>query len=444
VRSVRIVLVSAALAAFLSGPLSASAAARVRSRAVTASLPPTPEACTGANFEFGGCVVQTRLGTLSISPHVVHAGEVLTATVALTGEYPIGWPDVSASPSGSFAPELTNMTPCTSKETTCKWRVAANAQSSTSWQFLQVGITNNQGTGISREYFAIIGKDEFELSGTVTEPSGAPLAGVHVEAKGAQDGSATTDASGGYSMLLKRGSYTVVPTLAKRVIRPMSRSVSLTANRTADFQALPDLDTVTISADASSLPATGLGSDGFTVTDTNPLGEPVEGATIKISPPLGYETPAIVCDSTGRLAYPTLLGDGSALGASFQRVTDGAGQIHFTALYGTVAGDWPIEAGEPAAPISQYARTSVSIGSSGGSSRLPDALTSLLISAAEHDDANLTAEPQRNVLAWLGKVQGSIGGVGFLPIHSTDAAGNAQAGVVVYANAPAVREHLLD
>jgi hypothetical protein len=413
-------------------------------RAMAASLGPAPEACTGANFEFGACVVQTRLGTLSLSPHVVHAGGTLTGTVALTGKYPISWPDVTASPSGSFNPGLTSITPCTSTETTCEWKVSASAASSTSWQFIQVGITNNQGTGISREYFAILGKDEFELSGKVTDVAGAGVPGVTVLARGPASSSATTGAGGSYSMILKRGAYTVTPTLAKQRFSPRSSSVSLTSDRTADFSEQSNVDKVSVSVDSGSLPATGFGETGITISDQNAEGEPVEGQTVKISPPLGYEVPALVCDSTGRLAYPSTLNDGSVLGSSFQRVTDGSGQIHLTGLFGAVPGSWLVEAGEPAAPLSQYGHGAVELTAAGGAPRLPDALASLLIAAAEHNTANLSAEPQRNVLEWLGRVQGEIGGVGFLPIHSVDAAGSAQAGVVIYANTATVREDVMD
>lgn len=436
--------VATSLAVLLVCLLAASAATARPVRAFAASLGPAPEACTGANFEFGACVVQTRLGTLTLSPHVVHAGETLTGTVALTGNYPISWPDVGASPSGSFNPGLTSVTPCKSTETTCQWKIPANAASSTSWQFIQVGITNNQGTGISREYFAILGKDEFELSGKVTDAQGAGVAGVQILAKGPETSSATTGAGGAYSLILKRGSYTVTPTLAKQRFSPRSTSVSMTSDRTADFSEGSNVDKVTVSVDSSSLPATGFGETGITVTDQNAEGEAVENQALKISPPLDYAVPALVCDSTGRLAYPTTLNDGSVLGSSFQRITDGAGQIHLTALFGAVAGDWLIEAGEPDAPLSQYGHAEIALSASGGAPRLPDALASLLIAAAEHNVANLSAEPQHNVLEWLGRVQGEIGGLGFLPIHSVDAAGSAQAGVVIYANTPAVREDVMD
>jgi hypothetical protein len=422
-------------------------AAPAQARAVsafTASLGPAPEACTGANFEFGACVVQTRLGTLSLSPHVVHAGGVLTGTVGLTGNYPISWPDVTASPSGSFNPGLSSITPCKSTETTCQWKISAGTPSSTSWQFIQVGITNNQGTGVSREYFAILGKDEFELSGKVSDVAGAGVPGVQVLAKGPETTTATTGAGGSYSMILKRGTYTVTPTLAKQKFSPRSSSVSLTSDRTADFSEQSNVDKVSVSVDSASLPASGFGQTGITITDQNAEGEPVEGQTVKISPPLSYEVPALVCDSTGRLAYPSTLNDGSVLGSSFQRITDGSGQIHLTGLFGAVPGSWLIEAGEPTAPLSGYGHASVDVTPSGGSPRLPDALASLLIAAAEHNVANLSAEPQRNVLEWLGRVQGEIGGLGFLPIHSVDAAGSPQAGVVIYANTPAVRDDVMD
>jgi Carboxypeptidase regulatory-like domain len=400
------------------------------------TLGPVPPACTGANYEFGTCTVATRLGALSLSPHIVHAGGTITGTIALTGPYKISWPRA--------IPQLVQVTACGEHDTTCEWKVPANAPTA-QYTVLGVGVINNQGVGISKDYYAIIGKDRFALSGQIKDAQGNPVPGVAVQVAGTEEATLTTDSTGSYNALLKRGSYTVTPRPGhSQTFEPQQAHVSLTEDRTVDFALRPNVNQVSVSIEPSSLPASGLGVSGITISDHNSLGEPVEGATIKISPPLAYDVPALLCDSSNRLVYPTRLNDGSLLGGSFQRVTDSAGEIHLNAFFGTVPGSWLLEAGEVSSTPSQPGLASATLSETGGPPELPQALTSLLIAAGNSTLANFGQSAQRNVLEWLGQIQGQIGGVGFLPIHSSDASGAPEAGVVIYANNPAVRQSLLN
>ncbi len=399
------------------------------------TLGPIPEACTGENFEFGNCLVATRLGALSLSPHVVHAGGTITGTVALTGKYAVSWP--------AAIPFLVQEGSCANTPS-CTWRVPADAPT-VKYTTLTVGVRNIQGLGVSRDYYAIIGRDRFELAGHIKDFEGKPVAGVTILISGAETASAVTDATGQYNVLLKRGSYTVTPHPAKgQVFDPGRAATTLNQDRTVDFKLRANVDEVTVASEPGSLPASGTAVAGLTIRDRNSRGEPVQGEAINIVPPLDYSVPALICNSSDVLVYPTLLNDGSALGSHFQATTDGAGEIHLTAFFGAVPGGWPIEAGETKAPLSQYGRASVTLSPSGGAGRLPDALTSLLIAAGNRTLANFSREPQRRLLEWLGGIRGEVAKIAFLPIRSIDPAGFAESGVVVYADTGPVREALMD
>ena len=419
----------------------------------------------GKDYTDPTCLTQTRNGTFSLSPHVVHAGGTLTGTVAIGSctiggliiegssngpkkPCPISWPEVQASPSTSYNPNLKPTTKCGSEDATCTWEIAKNAPT-TQYTILTVGITSNQGTGISKDYYAIIGKDEFELAGHITDNAGKPVPGVSMDISGPRHVSVTTDVTGLYNTILRKGTYTVTPSLKHEIFRPESASTFLIQDRTVDFKLVPNLHEVTIKPDRGSVQANGFGVDGLTITDKDAHGEPVTGQTVKIEPPLTYDMPALICDDSGRLVYPTRFSDGSLFGGSFQRITDGAGQIHLTTFFGTVPGEWLIEAGEPEAPFSQRGHSFIMIDQAGGPATLPFYLASLLIAAGNSTLGNFQQSAQRNVLQWLGEVKAGIGpgagalnGIGFVPIHATDPAGFPQAGVVLFAEDPGVREQV--
>lgn len=196
-----------------------------------------PPECTGANYEYGDCLVQTRLGTLSVSPHVVHAGGLLTGTISGDCKVsdqpcPIEWSTVGDVVSG-----------CGQSDKTCVMRIPAHWGTQPYTTFA-VGITNEQGTGVSRDYYAIIGKGRYELSGHVKAEDGSPMPGVKVRITGeGVRAQLVTDALGGYSVVLKRGRYVV--SAGSSAIKPVKSGdcavvkrtchVNLNRDRTADF-----------------------------------------------------------------------------------------------------------------------------------------------------------------------------------------------------------------
>ena len=89
----------------------------------------------------------------------------------------------------------------------------------------------------------------FTISGTV---SGPWVAGVTVTLSGAGTGTATTDASGNYSISgLAAGTYMVKPSLAGYTYNPSAPSVAVTANSTQNFTASSALVSYSISGTVS-------------------------------------------------------------------------------------------------------------------------------------------------------------------------------------------------
>ena len=90
--------------------------------------------------------------------------------------------------------------------------------------------------------------DKLRIAGTVRGKDGAPASGVRIAASGAGSGSATTDASGGYAMLVPRtGAYTVraagpwcadgvKPCAPKKTIQVRSGTSTLNFQRERDYE----------------------------------------------------------------------------------------------------------------------------------------------------------------------------------------------------------------
>ncbi len=174
-------------------------------------------------------------------------------------------------------------------------------------------------------------------------------------------------------------------------------------------------------------------------------GDPVANATIHIEPPLIYgenKPPALVCDDSARLVSPTRQVGGALEGFSFDRTTDSAGQVHLTVFTGAVVGEWPLDALEKSTPGTDRVFAGLNVVPAGGNGQLPAELTSLLAAAADNSLADFSGSAQRTALAWLGRLAGPSGalqGVAFAPIYAVDAVGTTNAGVVLFANGPAVR-----
>ncbi|MDO8733229.1 MAG: hypothetical protein Q7L55_11790 [Actinomycetota bacterium] len=124
--------------------------------------PPPDCGAVGKDYSDSSCTTQTRNGTFSLDSHVVRPGQALTGTVAnrcsyhSTGDYsqppdkpcPIEWNQLAAVGS--------RIAGCTSADATCTVRIPAKAKSSP-YRIVTVGISSDQGTGISKDYFGIVG-----------------------------------------------------------------------------------------------------------------------------------------------------------------------------------------------------------------------------------------------------------------------------------------------
>jgi hypothetical protein len=321
------------------------------------------------------------------------------------------------------------------------------------WEpFCAVGTT---GGLTSCDYVEILPKGLFDLSGTVSsaaDPSQA--AGVTVHASGPGGGQTTlTDSHGNYAFAEKSGRYTVTVRPgggAGTKVTPPSRTVSVHADLTGvDFRLGADVDHVSVTVSPAGVPASGTGMADITITDRDGQGVPVAGKVVKIEPPIEYQAPGLVCDDSARLVYPSRLSDGTLLGSSFTRVTDGAGQIHLRAFLGTVAGAWAINAGEPDEPRSDWGSDTLTIAAHGGAGSLTPELPALLVAASDSTLADFHHAGIDNVLTWLGALStgpnaGVLNGVAFLPIWARDASGTVNVGVVLYADSPAVRQSLMN
>lgn len=209
-------------------------------------LSQTPVDCAvaGLSFDDPRCLTQTRLGTFELSPRIVRAGGTLTGRITPAGDFPITWP----AELGRQTWDYESVDPCTSTTTTCVWRIPAGAKSST-WTIVTVGLTNNQGLGISKDYFAIVGRGDAVLSGALLDAAGAPLSGVTIRIRGTQKATVTTNAAGQYQVILKRGRYTVTPVSGTLAFTPQATSqcrvvaasciVRLTGDRAASFTGTP-------------------------------------------------------------------------------------------------------------------------------------------------------------------------------------------------------------
>ena len=244
----RLVVLVALLCALLGG-----AAGEALGAAGPTSLGPRPPDCGAAKRDYAdpSCTTQTRNGTFALDSNKVRAGGTLSGEVSSR---------CLKHPDGDFAKPATQPCPivwdhllelgskvagCTPEAASCTVRIPKGAASS-GYRTVAVGITSDQGTGISKDYFAIVGGDLFELGGHIVGRDGKPLGqAVTVHIAGPQSTTVTADGSTGrYSELLKKGTYTV--SAARVQLKPVATTdcvavadackVTLTQDRTADFE----------------------------------------------------------------------------------------------------------------------------------------------------------------------------------------------------------------
>lgn len=215
-------------------------------------LGPAPVDCgvLGRDYADPTCLTQTRNGTFSLSPHVVQAGGTLTGTIGnrCKRHEKVGFdqpPDANCPIDWNQMLSIgKRVSGCGQQHASCTVRISKRATTQ-KYTIVTVGITSDQGTGISKDYYGVVGKGRFAIAGHVKDELGEPMANVPVLITGAgAKERRKTDVGGAYNAVLRSGRYVVtadredLKPVESRDCQPAGRScrVHLIQNRTADFE----------------------------------------------------------------------------------------------------------------------------------------------------------------------------------------------------------------
>jgi hypothetical protein len=236
---------------------------------------PNLSGCYGVDTGDPNAMNDTGVGDVSISPHVVHQGDVVTVTLQhLPGWIPL-WP---APPLG-----LVHTGPaCTAADSTCTYTAfgATNAWA----RFAPVNFCFS-GCGIETDYYAVIDQG-WEISGDVTKPDpkdpaklvGDPGVEIQMAKQGGGTVTTSTNPDGHYSKIVEDGTYTVA-TARHHCVKDVpgcstTRTVTVGGGKTVDFTAPPP---VTISGAVKD--EDGVAQKGVTiVADASDTGSRLDAA----------------------------------------------------------------------------------------------------------------------------------------------------------------------
>jgi hypothetical protein len=302
------------------------------------------------------CLIQTRNGGFALSSHMVRAGHTLTGTVSNRCMYQNG-----TKPCPVFWSYMTDLGKvvhgCRDNDVTCTIRIRKNAPSS-AYYVVNVGITSDQGTGYSSDYYAVLGRDQAVIAGNVHNKEQQPAPGVDVAMFGGSVGNyeAITGPDGTYVADVKRGHYRVWPSgrsLSSRhppKFEPEHRDVHARPDHTAHANFKVDIGLVVkLTLSPSSVPADGFGIVQGTIKVTE-LGQPQPGVTVALWPKASESATAAVtsgaranvCGPNGRIWPTGTLADPA--GDSVNVQTDSNGTYQFTLDVGTVPGPFSLTA----------------------------------------------------------------------------------------------------
>jgi hypothetical protein len=304
------------------------------------------------------CLIQTRNGGFALSSHVVRAGHTLTGTVINrclyrdgTAPCPIYW--------GYMLDAGKRVSGCHARDATCTVKVPRRSPS-TAYYVINVGITSDQGTGYSSDYYAVVGRDQAVITGKILNKERQPVQGADVALFGggrrAENYVAQSGPDGIYAADVKAGRYRVWPSgrsLSHRTppkFDPEHSDLSAHAGtvKHADFTVDIGL-VVKLTLSAASAPADGFQIVQGTVKVTE-LGRPQPGVTVALWPqatePAGTAVTrgarATLCGPNGRI-WP-----GGTLaapdGGSVDVQMDANGTYQFTLDVGTVPGSFSVTA----------------------------------------------------------------------------------------------------
>lgn len=390
---------------------------------------------------------QSRCGTITVAHAIYKVGQMMSASAKRKDTAGCG----SSFAWGPAMPVGKVLSGCRPGNSSCVILATTPTQDgAAAWC-----ISNGPGGAAWNSCVSYIVVDKGALiEGYARSPQGAPVGGLVVGASGAGGSTqAVTDQNGLYALSVDPGTYTIRPlrmmTPGRVSFSPDSTSRTVEANQVvrADFT-VAEPSALSIALNPTSVPASGLATVGITITDTSAAGQPVVGAHIIVEPPVELGTHgianAVLCNAADQLVSPERLNDGTLLGQHFTATTDGSGQVQFTLYVGTLAGVWTIGAYQPGADGAPRVSASLTVEPAGsGTGTLDDELVALLHSQPSPTLAKPGSE-QRNVLEWLGQdILPQLPSVAYAPIHTVNATGQIESGVVLFANTPDVRSDVL-
>lgn len=176
-----------------------------------------------------GCLIQSWAATFSLSPHVLHVRDEVTAKVTTSGKLPgTGWSWSNFT--AEMQAGLEHRRHCEDNAPTCTVRVGPDVPEGR-YQVYVEGLATPLGGAVSSDYF-VVDNNLFELSGKVehqNEGTRTPASGVRVQVSGRNGRrDVSTGANGAYSFVLDKGSYHV--TVVGEEAQPSSRDVMLDSN----------------------------------------------------------------------------------------------------------------------------------------------------------------------------------------------------------------------
>jgi hypothetical protein len=356
-----------------------------------AHIGPAPSICTVDPLTDPNCVAKGGGGDTSVSPKIVHVGQVVTFKLTPDGisiaAPPRGW-TIGSRPIGTgSSPAGLRLLGCRwhkknvpggpydvalvlSGPAICRYKVTSAGRG---WQAAVANFSVRYGglASYSEEGWRVVPKGNY-IEGYIhgrpdhTGATGTPLQNVPVSAHGKSYDSTVTNNEGYYLLQPKKaGRYKVVASLRASDHRlrpqphytPSSHIVHVSGNTLSNvnFRSSRGDDITITFLDAAGKQVTGIPADGISSATTQidafdandqplnsqPLDIVVDGATIG--------TKAIVCDPNGQRLWPgTLTGSTRSAqifsGGDTTTQPDSAGQLKLTVYAGTEAGSASITA----------------------------------------------------------------------------------------------------
>ena len=169
------------------------------------TLGPVPIACTPYTVDSGTCLIQSRAGGLSITPHIVHPGGNFTVRFSPVAGFDDQGFDISLM---GLPGDPRGRESCQELDISCTFTVPLDAVPDNTYTIYTLGFGTKQGPAKSNDYLAVVG--HHALTGEVDNTSGKGIYGATISVEGAQgEMIVNTDQGGHWGLNLPGGTYSV-------------------------------------------------------------------------------------------------------------------------------------------------------------------------------------------------------------------------------------------